>query len=513
MPLRGNKRAANTNTLAAGSNPQKGCANCERRRIRCDLKRPTCHKCSKKGLECPGYNRQLRWVNGVAARGHLRGQSVPTRPPRSEPLQAPALASHYPPGMNLERKDSDGGSIISSSGPGPVGFTKALGLDLPAPSMHFVDYYRSNLAGLMVWLDSEENDYRKRVVPLAQLVPAIGFAIMAFAAQHGATTFLHEDIATIAQGARDKCLQLIQHRAQEMTNRLIGGQDLNNDSDIADAEWMLASILIITNYENARCCPEVADEHRRAARTIVNLFKGSTAVESRELFAFLRNQLAIDGVLAATTSFNPSLIRDAITPGPGSDSLLFSKYLTFLHKITLTTIESADLTWPIHPGRDSLTLRMVQSEFEQARGATLIAAGKLGLERSSLTSDFIRLVGVYHNAGLLYSFRCLGCTNKDSAEWTTACNNLFDQLTGFEDQTAFIQNLPWPAFIAGTVSHGDEERQKTVLALFTAIHQATKFNHFLDAVSFLKDFWSGTNDDWRPLAKDREVSGKRIIVS
>lgn len=372
-----------------------------------------------------------------------------------------------------------------------------------------MDYYRRNLAGLMVWLDSEENAYRQRVVPLAEYQPAIGFAIMAFAAEHGATAYPHENFATIAESARDKCLHLVQTRAQEMTEKVAEGFELNTQSDIADAEWMLASILIINNYENARCRPKEAEGHRRAARTIVNLFTHSVSADGHELFAFLRNQLAIEDVMAATTTFDEYHIKNAITPVPGSECLLFSKYLTLLHQITLQSVKLTEETQSAETSQGPLTISMVQSEFEQARGATLIAAGRLGLVGSR---DFVRLVEMYHNAGLLYAFQCLKCAHGESPDWTTTSARLFHQLLGFDDLNTFVQNLAWPTFIAGTTCHGNKERQRIILSMFTVIHEATKFDYYIDAVDFLKDLWAGSNVDWRSLIRAREVSGKRILV-
>lgn len=363
-----------------------------------------------------------------------------------------------------------------------------------------------------MWLDSEENNYRKHVIPLAEHQPAIRFAIVAFAAQHGWGAYPLENIATMAEKARDKCLQLIQARAKEMTEKVAEGVDLDSQSDIADAEWMLASILIINNYENARCRLEAAEGHRQAARTTVNIFNHAVSAEGRELFAFLRNQLAIEDIIAATTTFDENNMRNAITPAPGSDFLLFSKYLKLLHEITLQSVEDTEDTQTIESLQRPLTLATVQSELEQARGATLIAAGRLGMEGSMMARDFVRLVEIYHNAGLLYAFQCLKCGGEEAPHWASACTRLFDQLTGFEDVHAFVQNLAWPTFIAGTACHGNEERQMIILSMFTAIHEVTRFDYYLDAVDFLKCFWADSNVDWRSLAQAREASGKRLFV-
>ncbi|KAG8167801.1 hypothetical protein KVR01_003490 [Diaporthe batatas] len=357
----------------------------------------------------------------------------------------------------------------------------------------------------MVWLDSEENAYRKH--------PAIRFAIVAFAAQHGWRAYHFENIAAMAESARDKCLQLIKTRAQEMTEKVAEGVDLDSHSDIADAEWMLASILIINNYENARCRLEAAEGHRQAARTIVHIFNQSVSTEGRELFAFLRNQLAIEDIIAATTTFDKASIKNAITPAPGSDFLLFSKYLKLLHQITLESIEHThEGPHPTGPFESRLTLSTIHSEFEQARGTTLIAAGRLGLDGSMMARDFVRLVEIYHNAGLLYALQCLKCADEESAHWVTACTRLFDQLSRFEDVHAFVQNLAWPTFIAGTACFGNEERQTIITSMFTVIHEVTRFDYYLDVLDFLRNFWAGTNNDWRSLAQTREASGKRLFV-
>ncbi|TQN64907.1 Beauvericin cluster-specific repressor BEA4, partial [Colletotrichum shisoi] len=290
------------------------CANCERRRIRCDFQSPKCAKCHKKGLECPGYNRQLRWVNGVAARGHLRGRAVPVRPRPGPRVQDESATSNNRPSPNVSthipRPREAGGSMTHAvvSGPDTIPRAAAPRCDLLGPTAAFMDYYRQNVAGLMVWLDSDENFYRRKVVPLAESHPAIRFAITALAAQHGTWTLPAESITVIAEDSRNRCLTLLRRRAREMTTRLMGGSELDRQEDMADAEWMLASILIMANFENARCSPHVADGHRRAARTVVNLFSDATwtasasaaagaAAGDRELFAFLRNQLAIDNIL------------------------------------------------------------------------------------------------------------------------------------------------------------------------------------------------------------------------
>ncbi|KAF2688724.1 hypothetical protein K458DRAFT_151697 [Lentithecium fluviatile CBS 122367] len=53
------------------------CYTCRRRHVRCDRILPSCAKCRKKGVQCLGYQKPLRWADGVAVRGKLKGKSKP----------------------------------------------------------------------------------------------------------------------------------------------------------------------------------------------------------------------------------------------------------------------------------------------------------------------------------------------------------------------------------------------------------------------------------------------------
>jgi hypothetical protein len=60
----------------------KACWTCRSRTIRCDASRIPCLKCEKAGLECV-EKKPLRWVNGVAIRGKMRGQKFGAGTPDS----------------------------------------------------------------------------------------------------------------------------------------------------------------------------------------------------------------------------------------------------------------------------------------------------------------------------------------------------------------------------------------------------------------------------------------------
>ncbi|TFB07364.1 hypothetical protein CCMA1212_000962 [Trichoderma ghanense] len=552
----------------------KGCRSCMRRRIRCDLGRPACAKCIKKGLVCPGYGRHLRWADGVAVRGKLKGQRLPVAgslpmdmslSSLEDPVAAPkpstasAIAAPVPPTTTPVYTTTPVPTTpISTTTPVPPTAPIPAAAPVPAPapavapstnssealqvirptsisiksmedtpaaqgsllnytqwasSPEIIEYYDKYLAGRMVWVDSEENDYRRRMLPMAANAPGLRFAIAAFSLYHGPMKFPSE-LARYHEEARDACLDVVREQLREMNNRLNSGAELNTRDDVANAEWVLACILVIANYEMAKINAEAAESHRLAARTIVNVF-GKNEACNKGLFAFLRNQLAIHDVLGSATSFDLVDVAETVLPTPNSGNhVLFSEYLTFLHQITLASRrsmavnEAIDVSlWP-----KSFTISEVQSRFEQARGQTLMIAGKLQMDPPVVRRDFIRLVDLYHHAAVVYAYRCLGYAAPDNFDWLASVAKLFDQLDQVENLSLCIQNLPWPIFIAGTECHGDVERQHKVTEILDRTIRATGFNQYETIRSFFNAFWNGTEPNWLPVAQQLQANGLRILV-
>lgn len=148
--------------LAMANKKKAGCSTCTRRRIRCDLAQPACKKCNKRGLECPGYGPRLRWAGGVAVRGRLKGRNLPVL----EQGTGGAEKTDAKPGP--ETGPETGRAADDDGGPD---------LTLRKSARAFIEYYDHNIAGLMVWFDTADNDYRRRVLPLAANAPGLRLAV------------------------------------------------------------------------------------------------------------------------------------------------------------------------------------------------------------------------------------------------------------------------------------------------------------------------------------------------
>ncbi|KAF5695364.1 fungal transcriptional regulatory [Fusarium denticulatum] len=429
----------------------KGCSICSKRRIICDLGRPSCQKCLGRGFTCPGYGPRLRWVQGVALRGHLRGVQFPI--PKSPASTSPT--------------------------------------SLDSNTQQLLDYYDKNIAGLMVWIDSEKNYYRTKVLPLAQTNEAVRLAICAVSAQHAARDFTP---SSVYEKDRDHVLSMIMRGVDDMTAH----PQLTVTADTA--EWMLSSMMVLSSYELAHTGgADAADFHRKAARALVNTLSTVDFPKS-SLFSFLQNQLAMYDIFACTTILDATDVQDAIRPVEYGDDRSFSAFLLLLHDATLMSrgSEAQDSTRPW------------RSEFVQARGETLMEIGSSGVCSSAGRADFIRLVDAYHNAALLYTARCLG--HEYGPEETVGLFDLFRLLTSMENLHACIHNLAWPIFIAGTECYEDDDRQIIIRDLYQSLSVVTGFKHHGDVLNFLETFWSGGNADWRILAKKWEGLGRRILA-
>lgn len=384
----------------------------------------------------------------------------------------------------------------------------------PATRSRLLEHYDKNIAGLMVWIDSDKNEYRRLVLPLANRRPVLLLAILAISAQHLAVTTNVE--SSFSARARDAAVTMISSQVRQVTGRLAAGSDLGSEIDVDTGVWMLASMLTLASYEMAESesGAVAADSHRQAARTLVNAL-ATTNRESNDLFNFLRNQLSIYDVLASTTSFGLLSPGEAILPAPDHSSHIFSDYLSVLQQITVMSRQRRSRE---EPSADSSVFELsptpaaARARFELARGSTLMAAGLLELGVDARRRDFIRIVDIYHHAGLLYTYRCLFQGHVDISDVHASITVLFERLGQLEDLASCRQNLPWPVFIAGTECQDHHGREIFVANMYKDIARHMGFKHYVEILHFLKDLWSYENPDWLELARRYNANGQPILA-
>ena len=419
---------------------------------------------------------KLRWAGGAAVRGDLTG------------LQAQATEQWSFPSPNAMAEAR--ASNIESLG----GFSLA----------ELVDYYDKTIAPRMVWFDSENNIYRRHILPLAQDNKVVRLAVAAVSAQHAAR---RRGDRVVPEDARNEAVKIITNYINDVTRRGLFGHDPKEGLDVNAAEWILASMLVLSCYEMAHSGAEAAEFHRKAARSLVKALSTTDYCKSR-FFTSMRNKLSIYEVFGCTTSFDLQTIQNAILPNPADEmsgcdeTTLFSGYVNLLHEVTLLG--------RLDTGISGSTIHEWKGKFETARGTTLMAIGRHAINLPAHHRDLIRLVDIHYNSALLYTIRCLGLVAPDERQ--AALSDLLRQISAMEDIDQWMHNLPWPLFVAGAESYGDSEKQMVISSLHKRMSDVTGLQHYHDVLSFLDAFWAGDQPDWQELARKWEISGRRILA-
>ena len=366
-----------------------------------------------------------------------------------------------------------------------------------------VSYYSRRIAVNMVWVDSPSNPYRRLVIPRARSSPFILLAILAVSAEHMTPT--RQSLIEFAPKARDVVISRITNELSKLTQRSSSGEprDLLGQET---AEWVLAAMLILSNYECIRDKSTAWCSHRLGARLLVNGFAGSGA-ESSEIFRFLRAQFSIHDVLASTTTRFYLGIDGVTLPKTGDPEALLSEYIKLIHQVTLYITDKRTAAHRVP------TPSAFRVECERIRGLTLMsAATSASLKDQNSRINFIQLVGVHHSAVLLYAYKCVyDFTSADPNLFLTS-QELFEELENCASNDALIQHLTWPAFIAGTECHGSEEKQRLVLKWYGDIIKSTGFRNYSVVISFLEELWKNQPEGWLERAEAWERAGKPLLA-
>ena len=366
-------------------------------------------------------------------------------------------------------------------------------------------YYIDNVARLMVWVDTEKNLYRDRIIEIASDWPVLRLAISAIAALHCNATG-HNEKLPLPESFRDEAIRGI---VTSVKNILENTTQLT----LENAQWILASMMVLSCCEMIEAGAEAADWHRRAARRLVGVIKTMDWCHD-EMISFLINQVAIYDVLSCTTSFDLSNIQEAILPVIEEEDVLFSKLLLLIHDVTLFRgrWDNLEIQENDHEHLESRkkALLNLRRNIELARGETLMVAGTLGFQDASDRRDFIRLVDLYCKATLVFAHRVM--YRDESNCGRQLLEDMFSVLASIERPERICHNLPWPLFMAGTECHGDLEKQTSIILHFKGVYDTTGLIHYQELVEFLTSFWACDESDWQLLASQREAMGLRILA-
>ena len=366
-------------------------------------------------------------------------------------------------------------------------------------------HYASHLAPLMVWLDSDKNEYRRLVLPLAKDHLVLQLAISAISAAHMPVEPLYG--IEFSQKAYEAAIINITEQVREMNSGSQGrshGKSVDERNSYVDG--VLAAMLLLTNQSLLGYELSHVRFHRQATRILIHSLPASR-LQNDELCAFLKNQASYFDIMTCTTTFAPENIRNIIVPEFGTGGALFAHFLTVVHRVTALSGQRPDA----EKQYNGALLDDIERDFTLAQGKNILAAAEMLHHRDEqFNDDFIRLNQVYLHAGMIYACRRLELQVTRTAQYHSP--RLFGILKQFCDIGSWVHNLPWPTFMAGTGAYNDKESQSFIIDLCEKMCVNTGYQHYQNISTFLQELWQTSHGDWVTLAKEREARGEPIMA-
>nr|KMM71004.1 hypothetical protein CPAG_07311 [Coccidioides posadasii RMSCC 3488] len=188
---------------------RKGCFDCSRRRIICDMTEPHCVKCAKRGIVCSGMGIRYRFSPGIASRGRFKDRQIPVldaseaRGSGNREALSRRSGSVSLVNPNFVQKTTRSPSTVQAkfASIGPVDHNVAchendderlMYLQRLLPEIQILDgrthmlftHFSAFVASALVPLDSKFNGYRRILLPLAHEDPEVRRAVCLVSALH-----------------------------------------------------------------------------------------------------------------------------------------------------------------------------------------------------------------------------------------------------------------------------------------------------------------------------------------
>ncbi|KEF56134.1 uncharacterized protein A1O9_07715 [Exophiala aquamarina CBS 119918] len=188
---------------------------------------------SPKLLADKGYGNRLRWKSMTA-----REQG-----PNSDSKHGLIFKNQHCSDESIARAETEPPALETSVSGQPIHSLEGLPTSV---SKQLLEFYCSNIAPMMVWLDSKQNEYKRLVIPLAETQQVLRLAIMAIAAARAPHNFDVDD--SFSRQAYEAALRLITERIREMTDVEFRDQPVDTGPNASTNEATLAAMLILSNH-------------------------------------------------------------------------------------------------------------------------------------------------------------------------------------------------------------------------------------------------------------------------
>ncbi|CEN60997.1 hypothetical protein ASPCAL07667 [Aspergillus calidoustus] len=502
----------------------KACWTCRSRTIRCDASRIPCLKCEKAGLECV-EKKPLRWVNGVAIRGKMRGQTYGATSPGSEGGRS--LVQYKPYGEEIVLRARTSPPSTASSPPkfpaSPLAFTL---LDSRVQGLHwgtrfYVDYYSDQICKLYILHDSDNNPFRS-LLPYALNDTPLLKAISALSARHIANASQSFDQAGEAATpqSRKAELEALQSKSQAIAS-------LKAQLDIPEPcklDMTLATILLLIFVELLESGLDGWNFHLKGARGLGDFSQSliqpaspghtkSSGEMAQDVRMFIARQYSIIDTLGSALSHPNSRLED-FSSGEvieGQESVVRSflgcpefilRSIQFFSNQRQLVSESPPYNEPSIDThiQDTLTMLELTETFDSLKWASQFHTSSTS--STTETTNLYLLSQAYKTAALLYGRQVLASTGThlETRETQTLLSQLLGTIDALKGEDTFFKCLLWPTFVAG-LHCLERGQQDYVTDSLRSVWDLTKCLNVISAADILRKYWervkvSGTENPW-----------------
>jgi hypothetical protein len=236
------------------------CRVCNRRRIKCDRRLPMCAKCEKRGLKCSGYGVILKWDQGIASRGKLKGKSLPINMANPSVSATAVFNESNSPERQSRLSDDQLQRITTLLRREFRAIPKSLLYSQVQSSeeRRLIYHYDHIVASNMAWADCLENPWRHIIIPLALESPPLLNAILAFAAKHMnaisfSTSSENTSIIPVSFPGRfqQQAVTLLAREIQDFATEKHSGNSVETGRNLSGnrSNAILATMLVLCNVE------------------------------------------------------------------------------------------------------------------------------------------------------------------------------------------------------------------------------------------------------------------------
>ncbi|KAL4945635.1 hypothetical protein BDV06DRAFT_209366 [Aspergillus oleicola] len=462
---------------------EKPCYTCRRRHIQCDRSQNPCFKCQKAGLECLD-ERPIRWVQGVAIRGNMRGRSYQTMKVSQQPVGQ--IQTRPAPKEDLTTQPH--GQIVSSV---PLSMKDGTISQLDPASRHYLNYYNNHICQLFIVYDSDNNPFRS-LISIALGDKVLLDAILALAARHWANLeqpFSTDNVESVSTSTgTDREALRFKHRAIQGLANCITPQNSYQDGTVASV-----FLLVFLDLLESGC--DKWNYHLKGAKSLMALKPSHDPGRSIERVRnFIIKQIHLIEALAATF-VRPDLLSNPTTvdePATLIEDVVEESFLGCPEYI-LTSVQffslqrdmivSSNFSEQLRPEDITPVLDAVRN-FDCYTWATSLPQASAERHIESLCE----LAHAYQLGALLYGRRVLDALEHIQSDEDITRSELIRAIDTLRN-SSLLKCILWPIFVAGLECH--EQRQRDILIQALAqFWTDTKCSNVKNAAKILQEYWT-----------------------